>query len=80
MLSGKEYAGCVGEEAYIKYLERKCAAFTDFNLPKNHIYDVEIIDVWNMTRETILSGVSGKIKVKLPEKRVLRFWRAESLN
>lgn len=68
MLSGKEYAGCVGEEAYIKYLERKCAAFTDFNLPKNHIYDVEIIDVWNMTRETILSGVSGKIKVKLPGK------------
>lgn len=66
MLNGKEYAGCVGDKAYIKYLERKCAAVTDFNLSEEHSYDVELIDVWNMTRKTVLTGVSGKIKVKLP--------------
>ncbi|MDE7259673.1 MAG: DUF5605 domain-containing protein, partial [Lachnospiraceae bacterium] len=66
MLNGKEYAGCVGDKAYIKYLERKCAAVTDFNLSEEHRYDVELIDVWNMTRKTILTGVSGKIEVTLP--------------
>lgn len=68
MLCGKEYAGCVGDQAYLKYLERKCAARTDLELPENNRYNVELIDVWNMTREKILTGVSGKIRVSLPGK------------
>lgn len=68
MLNGKEYVGCVGDKVYLKYLERKCAAITDFNLSDNHTYNVELIDVWNMTRKTILTGVSGKLKVELPGK------------
>lgn len=68
MQNGKEYAGCVGEEAYLKYLERKCAAVTEFRLSSQHRYDVELLDVWNMTREKILTGVSGVVTVTLPGK------------
>ena len=68
MLNGKEYAATAGEKIYIKYLERKCAAITDFNLSDKYTYNVELIDAWNMTRETILTGVSGKLKVNLPGK------------
>lgn len=37
-------------------------------LPEIYLYDVEVIDVWDMTRKVILSGVNGKIKICLPGK------------
>ena len=68
MLTGKEYAACAGNDVFLKYTERKCAAITDFNLPDEYLYDVYLIDVWNMTKERILSKVGGSLKVKLPGK------------
>lgn len=68
MLNGKEYVGSVGDEAYLKYLERKCAAVTQLHLSEEHRYDVEVIDVWNMTRNKVLAGVSGTVTVMLPGK------------
>ena len=68
MLNGKEYVGSVGDEAYLKYLERKCAAVTQLHLSEEHRYDVEVIDVWNMTRNKVLAGVSGTVTVTLPGK------------
>lgn len=68
MLTGKEYVACAGNDVFLKYTERKCAAITDFNLPDEYLYDVYLIDVWNMTKERILSKVGGSLKVKLPGK------------
>lgn len=31
-------------------------------------YDVEVIDVWEMTRERVLESVSGEVEVSLPGK------------
>lgn len=72
MLTGKEYMGCVYDDnekepvVFIKYLERKCAAKTTIELPVDINYDIIVIDVWNMTEEKVMSGVSGKIIVDLP--------------
>ena len=68
MLNGKEFAGCSGDNVYIKYMGRTCPGITDFHLSPDKEYNVEIIDVWNMTREVIMERVSGSIKVKLPGK------------
>ena len=73
MLTGKEYMGRAyndktGDEVYIKYLERKCAAITTINLPSDKAYDISVIDVWNMTETKTMSGVSGKVTVALPRK------------
>lgn len=68
MVNGKEYAGCVGDKVYIMYMGRTCPGIIDFNLPSDRTYTVELIDVWNMTREVILENASGNLKVKLPGK------------
>ena len=31
-------------------------------------YDVEVIDIWEMTRERVLESVSGEVEVSLPGK------------
>lgn len=64
----REVQGHCGEKAYLKYLCRQCAAEGSLNLPDNGAYDVEVIDVWEMTREKVLSHVNGKVMVKLPGK------------
>lgn len=58
--------GHCGREAYLKYLERQCAALTELDLPGDGSYRIEVIDAWNMTRETVAENVCGKVQVKLP--------------
>ena len=62
------YTGHCGEDAYLAYYGRHCTAEGDLELPEDHTYDVEVLDVWEMTRKTILTGVSGKVKLVLPGK------------
>ena len=35
-------------------------------LPEDKTYRVEVLDAWNMTRETVATGVSGKKEIALP--------------
>ena len=37
-------------------------------LPKDHKYKVEMIDVWEMTRKTLIEEASGSTALKLPGK------------
>lgn len=62
------YTGHCGEEAYLAYYGRHCTAEGELELPENYSYDVEVLDVWEMMRKTILTGVSGKVKLMLPGK------------
>lgn len=64
----KTFEGHVGEEAYLTFYDRRTCAEDTLRLPEDKTYDVELIDVWNMTRETIATGVSGDTRVKLPGK------------
>ena len=57
------YLGHVGEEIYLRYLDTECCIVTTMQLPENGSYRIDLIDTWNMTRETVLSGVRGTVEV-----------------
>ncbi len=57
------YFGHVGDEAFLRYLDTECCIVTTLRLPAHAAYRVDLIDTWNMTRETVLSGVSGAVEV-----------------
>ena len=61
-------AGHCGDEVFLKYFGIQCAAVASIKLPKDHKYKVEIIDVWEMTRETLIEEASGSTALKLPGK------------
>ena len=61
-----EYAGHCGEDAYLYYKDDQCCACTDLELPGTHSYRVDVLDTWEMTRKTVLRGVSGHVRVDLP--------------
>ena len=55
----------------LQYLERSCPVYADLHLPVNGSYKVEIIDVWEMTRQVVYEGHTGAddaIRVDLPGK------------
>ena len=55
-----------GEDVYLKFFDRQTAAEYSFTMPEDRLYRVEVIDVWEMTRETVMENVNGEILVKLP--------------
>ena len=54
------------ENTFLYYYGTDCHALVEINLPEDKKYQIEIIDAWNMTREKVMDGVSGNLKVKLP--------------
>lgn len=67
-MAGKEYESCFEEQVYLKYYARHCTSIGALKLPEDKKYKVEMIDVWEMTRTTLLEYVSGNVEVKLPGK------------
>lgn len=59
-------SGFCGDKAFLTYCGRHCVSYVDMELPENKKYKVEVIDVWNMTRNTISTDASGKIRIKMP--------------
>ena len=68
MIRNRPCLGHVGDRAYIRYMEKECAAQTDLVLPQDGRYTVEVIDTWEMKRTIVAENVSGKITVALPGK------------
>lgn len=62
------YRGCVGDEVFLEYFADHCKAFGVMELPEDQKYDVEVIDIWEMTRTKVLEEVSGHVKAPLPGK------------
>ena len=53
-------------DAMLWYLDlNRCRRFLA-ELPSREPYRIEVLDTWNMTRQTILTGVSGGQEVVLP--------------
>ncbi|MFG6363812.1 DUF5605 domain-containing protein [Schaedlerella sp.] len=44
---------------------------TDLELPKDHSYQVDVIDTWEMTRKTVLHGASGNVRIQMPGKKYM---------
>lgn len=65
---GKEISGAVDEKVFLVYFGRQCAKKGKIVLPTDGGYRVEIIDVWEMTREKVKDNVNGEVWVELPGK------------
>lgn len=62
------YTGHCGEAVYLKYHARQCAKVSGIKLPTEYSYKIEVIDVWEMTRETLIEEASGKTVLNLSGK------------
>lgn len=66
-----EYGGHIGDDCYLWYMNLMCSSQYEITLPELKTYKVEVLDTWNMSRETVLEHVNGKIMVKLPGKEYM---------
>ncbi len=66
--ANREFIAICGEDAYIKYFSRKQTCIGILDLPENGAYEVEVIDMWEMTRKKVLTNVNGHLEIKLPGK------------
>ena len=55
-----------GEKAFLTYFDLQCYAVQTIRLPDDKRYRAELIDVWNMTRETIAENIHGETSLSLP--------------
>lgn len=62
------YMGHIGEDVYITFYDQRCCAQDTLRLPQEGSYKVEVIDTWEMTRETVADNVNGAVTIKLPGK------------
>lgn len=64
----REFKGsCLGK-AFLKYYGMICCAVDEWELPMEESYRIEVIDTWEMTRKTVMTGVNGKVSISLPGK------------
>ena len=56
----------IGEECYLRFYDFRPIARDTLQLPEDKTYSIQIIDTWNMTKETVATGVSGTYTVSLP--------------
>lgn len=63
-----DYCGHYEEEAYLYYYDKRTCSREWIELPEKYKYRIEVIDIWEMTRETIAENVNGKVEVYLPGK------------
>ncbi len=67
-IKSANFAGHHGEEVYLKYFGIQNIALTDLYLPAEHTYKVEVLNIWDMTRETLTENASGCTRLRLPGK------------
>jgi len=65
-----EYNGRYEDEILLSYLGDQKGISTPIVLPEGNTYRIDVIDTWNMTRETVLEGASGLVYVKTLEKEM----------
>ena len=62
------YIGGFEDRYKMYYLGKACRSFLDITLPKEQVYKIEVIDIWEMTRTVVHTQASEKIRIKLPGK------------
>jgi len=60
------YNAHIGDEVFLRFYDTRPIARETLRLPEGRTYRIEVLDTWNMTRETAAVGVSGEYVVKLP--------------
>ena len=60
--------GCCGNQVFLLYLARHCNGIVTWILPTDLTYRIDVIDVWEMTRKTVLTDINGTVDITLPGK------------
>ncbi len=64
----RTYSARCGENIFLTFYDTRTSAKDILPLPEDKTYTVEVLDVWEMTREVICTGASGKTEISLPGK------------
>ena len=59
------FAARIGTECYLRFYDTRPAARDTLRLSEDRKYTIQLIDTWNMTTETVATGVSGTYVVSL---------------
>ena len=62
------------DEVFLTYFGDACTICGMLDLPEDGKYRIDVIDVWEMTRKTVMEEAGGPVQVPLPEKRGWRCW------
>jgi len=65
-----EAAGYCGSDYFLFYFGIHQPGLRNFNLPEGS-FQIDVIDTWNMTINTIVNNASGNIKVALPGRKYM---------
>jgi hypothetical protein len=65
-----EAAGYCGSDYFLFYFGMHQPGLRNFNLPEGS-FQIDVIDTWNMTIDTIVKNASGNIKVVLPGRKYM---------
>ena len=65
-LSETAYYAHIGTDCFLRFYDTRPIARDTLELPEDRSYTIQIIDTWNMTVETVASGISGRYIVTLP--------------
>lgn len=57
-----------GSAYQLRYFGRTCPCHCYLDLSEEDTYDVQVIDIWEMTRETAAQQVNGRVRIALPAK------------
>lgn len=58
----------IGTDCYLRFYDTRPTARDTLQLPEDRKYRIQVIDTWNMTVETVATGVSGTYVVRLPSR------------
>lgn len=61
-----DYAGHIGEEVFLYYYAENCCSYVLLDLPEGKTFTVEVIDAWNMVRETVTTDAEAGAEIILP--------------
>lgn len=62
------YNAHIGTDCYLHFYDIRPIGQEHLTLPEDRAYTIQVIDTWNMTIETVATGVSGTYVVKLPSR------------
>jgi len=58
----------IGTDCYLHFYDTRPIGRETLHLPEDRKYTIRLIDTWNMTEETLATGVSGTYVVQLPSR------------
>ena len=58
--------GHIGEDVFLHFYDTRTLSRETLHLPEGRRYKLELLDTWNMTRDTIATDVTGEYVAELP--------------